>query len=253
MVPHGHLDGRGFTAAPARRTPPRAALACTSCVCGAAYSGPLFPMVTHAIDHGVPAMAVATVLSTAGLAALSGTVICGLGSAARQRPTWRSRRTPMGARSEALAKQFEAKAEEAVAVIEQLSAADWTQVTEAEHWTVGVTAHYLAGALEPVAGLVSTMASGQSRGPFTRAMLDEMNARHAQEHAHCTQAETIALVKRGAAAAAAVVRGLHDEQLAKRGTVFTDAPPMPMEQCITGCLIGHIEAHVGSLRLTVSN
>jgi hypothetical protein len=35
-------------------------------------------MVTHAIDHGVPAMAAATVLSAAGLASLSGKVICGL-------------------------------------------------------------------------------------------------------------------------------------------------------------------------------
>ena len=35
-------------------------------------------MVTHAIDHGVPAMAAATVLSAAGLASLSGKIVCGL-------------------------------------------------------------------------------------------------------------------------------------------------------------------------------
>jgi hypothetical protein len=157
----------------------------------------------------------------------------------------------MGARSEALAKQFEAKVQEAVAVLEQLSAADWKKVTEAEKWTVGVTAHDLASGLEPVAGIVSTIVSGQSRGTFTRAMLDELNARHAQEHANCTKAETIALLKRGAAAAAAVVRGLHDDQLAKSGTIFTDAPPMTAEQLITGGLIGHIDAHFGSIRKTV--
>ena len=126
-------------------------------------------------------------------------------------------------------------------------------MTEAEHWTVGVTAHHLASALEPVAGIVSTIVSGQSRGNFTRAMLDEMNARHAQEHANCTKTETIALLKRGAAAAAAVVRGLHDDQLAKSGTVFTDAPPMTAEQFITGGLITHIDAHFGSIRKAVGN
>jgi hypothetical protein len=159
----------------------------------------------------------------------------------------------MGARSEALAKQFEAKVQEAVAVLEQLSVADWNNVTEAEKWTVGVTAHHLASALEPVAGIVSTIVSGQSRGTFTRAMLDELNSRHAQEHANCTQAETIALLKRGAAVATAVVRGLSDDQLAKSGTVFTDAPPMTAEQLITGGLIGHIDAHFGSIRKTVGN
>jgi len=159
----------------------------------------------------------------------------------------------MGTRSEALAKQFEAKVQEAVAALEQLSDAAWKQMTEAEHWTVGVTAHHLASALEPVANLVTAIASGQSRGHFTRAMLDEMNARHAQEHATCTKAETIALLKRGAAVAAAVVRALTDDQLAKSGTVFTDAPPMTAEQLITNGLIAHIDAHVGSIRKTVGH
>ena len=159
----------------------------------------------------------------------------------------------MGARNEALATQFEAKAQEAVAVLEQLSAADWKKVTEAERWTVGVTAHHLAGALEAVAGLVTAIVAGQSRGLFTRAMLDEMNARHAQEHANCTKADTVALLKRGAAAAAAVVRGLHDDQLATSGTVFTDAPPMTAEQLITAGLLGHIDTHLGSIRRTVGH
>jgi hypothetical protein len=159
----------------------------------------------------------------------------------------------MGTKSEALAEQFEGKVQEAVAVIEKLSDADWKKVTEAEKWTVGVTAHHLASALEPVAGIVSTIVSGQSRGTFTRAMLDELNARHAQEHAKCTKVETIALLKRGTAAAAAVVRGLHDDQLAKSGTVFTDAPPMTAEQLIAGGLIGHIDAHFDSIRRTVGN
>jgi hypothetical protein len=157
----------------------------------------------------------------------------------------------MRAKSEALAKQLETKVQEAVAVIEKLSAEDWKKVTEAEHWTVGVTAHHVATSLEPVADIVSTIVSGQSLGHFTRAMLDAMNARHAQEHAHCTQAETIALLKRGAAAAVVVIRTLHDDQLAKSGTVFTDAPPMTAEQLITSGLINHIDVHFGNIRKAV--
>ena len=157
----------------------------------------------------------------------------------------------MGGRSKALAKQFAAKAEEAMVVLERLSDADWNEVTETEKWTVGVTAHHLASALEAVASMVTAIVSGQPRGHFTRAMLDEMNAQHAQEHAHCTRAETTALFRKGATAAAALVRGLPDEQLAKSGTVFTDALPMTVEQVITSALIGHIDAHVGSIRRTI--
>ena len=44
----------------------------------------------------------------------------------------------MGAKGEALAKQFEGKVQEATAVVEKLSDADWKKTTSAEKWTVGV-------------------------------------------------------------------------------------------------------------------
>ena len=43
-----------------------------------------------------------------------------------------------------------------------------------------------------------------------------------------------------------------DEQLAKRGILFTDAPPMTVEQLIMGALIDHTDEHYGSIRKTVS-
>jgi Mycothiol maleylpyruvate isomerase N-terminal domain len=157
----------------------------------------------------------------------------------------------MGGKSEALTKQFEAKVQEALSTLQGLTDADWTKVTDGEKWTVGVTAHHLASAMEPVTGIVSALAAGQPLGQFTRAMLDEMNAQHAREHASCTKAETIALLKKGAAGAAAVVRRLSDEQLARTGTVFADAPRMSTEQMITGALLDHIDEHFGSIRKTV--
>ena len=158
----------------------------------------------------------------------------------------------MGARTEALARQLDGKVRDAVATLQKLGDADWKKVTTAERWTVGVTAHHLAGGLEAVAGIVTGLVSGgPSRGPFTRAMLDEMNARHATEHADCTRAETLALFRKGAATASAVVGGLSDDQLAKSGTVFTDVPPMAAEQLIMLGLVGHIDEHMGSIRKTV--
>ncbi len=125
----------------------------------------------------------------------------------------------MGAKGEALAKQFEAKAEEAAAVLEKLSEADWKKVTEAEKWSVGVTAHHLAGSYERVPDIATGLAA--------------------------------ALHRKGAAKAASVVRGFRDEQLEKRGILFTDAPPMTVEQLIMGALIDHTDEHYGSIRKTV--
>ena len=157
----------------------------------------------------------------------------------------------MNAKGQALAKQFEAKVHDATATIETLGDADWTKVTAAETWTVGVTAHHLAGALEPVAMMTKTLASGGSVPHFTEDMLHAMNAKHAKDFANCTKAETIELLKKAAATAAAVVRDLSDDQLAKSGTVFAGAPPMTAEQLVTRGLIGHIDEHFGSIRKTV--
>jgi hypothetical protein len=157
----------------------------------------------------------------------------------------------MGAKGEALAKQIEAKANEATAVIEKLTDADWKKVTEAEKWTVGVTVHHLAGGLEAVAGIITGIVAGHAPGNFTMGMLDQMNAQHAKEHANCTKAETAALLKKGSATAAAVVRGLSDDQLAKSGIVFTEAPPMTAEHLVQRGLISHIDEHFGSIRKTV--
>jgi MFS family permease len=70
--------GPELTAAQAFRTPQFAAIAFTFFACCATHSGPIFHMVTHAIDRGVPTMAAATVLSVAGLASLSGKIGCGI-------------------------------------------------------------------------------------------------------------------------------------------------------------------------------
>jgi MFS family permease len=67
-----------LTVAQALRTPQFAAIALTHFACCAAHSGPIFHMVTNAIDHGVSAMAAATVLSAAGLASLGGKIVCGV-------------------------------------------------------------------------------------------------------------------------------------------------------------------------------
>jgi uncharacterized damage-inducible protein DinB len=157
----------------------------------------------------------------------------------------------MSARAESLARQFEAKAAEMTGTITKLSDADWKKVTSAEKWSVGVTAHHVAGGHEGILRIVKTIAAGQSIPNFTMAMLDEMNAKHAREQAGCTRAETLALHEKGSAAAAAALRALSDAELDRSGTVLTAMPPLTTQQVIEGILIKHVTDHLGSIRQTV--
>jgi hypothetical protein len=156
----------------------------------------------------------------------------------------------MAAKAEALAKQFEAKVQEATGVFDRLSDADWKKIAS-EQWTVGIVAHHVAGGHEGISGIIKTVAGGKSVPGFTMDMLHDMNAKHAKEFANASKAETIALHKKNAAAAAAVVRGLSDADLGKSGTVLTGMPPMSVEQIINGILLNHVEEHLKSIRAAI--
>jgi MFS family permease len=67
-----------MTSAQALRTPVFWSLALANFACCAAHSGPIFHMVANAADCGVAPLTAATVLGAAGLAALSGRIVCGL-------------------------------------------------------------------------------------------------------------------------------------------------------------------------------
>src|SRR6185437_15246662 len=99
----------------------------------------------------------------------------------------------MGAKGEALARQFEAKAQEAGAYIEKLSDADLKRVTEAEKWTVAATAHHLFGAYDRVPDIAKGLVAGQSPANFSTKVLDQMNAQHAKDFAACGKADVMAL------------------------------------------------------------
>jgi MFS family permease len=79
-VATARMDGAAteMTVAQALRTPQFAALALANFFCCAAHSGPIFHMVTYAVDCGVPDMAATTVFGVAGISALSGRIVCGL-------------------------------------------------------------------------------------------------------------------------------------------------------------------------------
>jgi MFS family permease len=70
--------GAELTVARALRTPQFAVIALTYFACCAAHSGPIFHMVSYAIDCGVPALTATSVISVAGFAGLMGRVVCGL-------------------------------------------------------------------------------------------------------------------------------------------------------------------------------
>jgi hypothetical protein len=157
----------------------------------------------------------------------------------------------MGARGETLATQFEAKADEATAAVGRLSDADWKKITTAEKWSVGVVAHHIATGHAAIAGLLKTLADGKLGAAIPIDTLHAMNAKHAQDFAGCTKAETVALLKQNAATAAATLRGIGDADFDRSGVLLQGLPPMSAADVAVKILCGHVDEHLGSIRATV--
>jgi MFS family permease len=69
---------RDYTAREAFASPQFWVIALTHFACCAAHSGPIFHMVTHAIDQGIAHMTAASILGVSGLASVAGRIGCGI-------------------------------------------------------------------------------------------------------------------------------------------------------------------------------
>ena len=155
----------------------------------------------------------------------------------------------MSERSEALAQQFEQASAALAALIEGCSDQQWQARCAGETWSVGVTAHHVAGGHIAAAHFVEMLANGQPLPPLTAEMIDQGNAQHAVEHANCTRPETLALLRANSATAASMLRGLSDEQLDRSAPLaLLGGASMTAEQFAGGLLVQSVQDHVNSIR-----
>lgn len=154
-------------------------------------------------------------------------------------------------RAQALTQQFTAVNNEVIALVEQTSAADWQKTCAGEQWSVGVTARHLASGYRPIGGLIAAVATGQPLPPITRAMIDQGNAQHAQEHANCTKAEVLDLLRNESAAAVQMISGLSDELFDNTATGEAFGGTVSAQQIAEYILIAHTGQHLASLKATV--
>jgi uncharacterized damage-inducible protein DinB len=163
----------------------------------------------------------------------------------------------MAQRAAALADRFEGMNQQIIESVEKCSDAQWRTITAREGWSVGVVAHHVAAGHRAIAELIRLAATGQPEPAMTLEMLDHANAAHAGQHANCTRAETLELLGRNGAAAAAIVRGLTDEELDRIVSAFrmrtypSWVPAMSVAQTIERFLIDHVREHLGNIRAAI--
>jgi hypothetical protein len=146
-----------------------------------------------------------------------------------------------------LVSQFERENEQLIGLVASLSDAQGQIISVAEGWPLVVIAHHVASDHVVLAEIARAMATGESRPPITFEMLHQINAQHAQAHAHCTRSETLDLLRHNGERASAIVGEISETELDRTAVVFAGMPPATVKWLIEAILIGHVAEHRASI------
>jgi hypothetical protein len=128
-------------------------------------------------------------------------------------------------RANALADRLEQGARALVTTASALTEAEWQTRLPKDRRKIGVVVHHVASVYPVEIHLAQTLAAGNAVTGVTVDVINEMNARHAEENDAVTKEVTLDLLRRNSAAAAAAIRALSDEELDRAAPVslYADA------------------------------
>lgn len=130
------------------------------------------------------------------------------------------------AHANALAERLEQGARALIAFARDLTADEWQTRMPHDGRPIGVIVHHVASVYPLEIQLAQAVGQGHAVTGVTMKDVDDMNAKHAVDHASITKDAAIELLEKNSAAAAAAIRALTDEQLATAMPVslYSDAP-----------------------------
>jgi hypothetical protein len=149
---------------------------------------------------------------------------------------------------ESLARTFERANMELVSYVEQLSDVQWQTPSEREGRTVGVVIYHIAAGYLVIGDVIHALANALPLPVQTDA--DSFNAQQAEEHAECTRAEVLDLLRRNCGHVASMLRALTDEQLA-RTAVSPRGRTLTIDDAVEHGLVAHLQGHFEAVRETL--
>jgi hypothetical protein len=149
-----------------------------------------------------------------------------------------------------LAERLEQGAQALIDLAGTLTDAQWrTPVSATDRRTIGVIVNHVAFVYPIEIQLAQTLAKGQPVTGVTWADIHALNAKHAADNANVNKEETIALLRRNSADAAAAVRALTDAELATAATAsLYDEAPITCQFMLEDHAVRHSYHHLFVIR-----
>lgn len=158
-------------------------------------------------------------------------------------------RTPPNRRAEALAVRLEQGASALAAFASTLSEEAWRSRLPHDGRRVGVVVHHVASMYPLEIQLAQALAGGNPVVGVKPEDVNALNAGHAREHDGVTREEALELLRRNSAAAAAAIRALSDEELARAAAVsLNEDAPLTCQFFLEDHAVRHSYHHLAGIR-----
>ena len=155
----------------------------------------------------------------------------------------------MSIRSYELARRLELGALALEAFANSLTEFEWQSRVPGDGRKIGVVVHHVASMYPLEIQLAQSLAKGQAVEGVTGEVVNKMNAAHAKEFDGVSKEETLALLRKNSAAAAAAIRVLSDEELDRSAPVSLNAnAPLTCQFILEDHAVRHSYHHLARIR-----
>ena len=154
----------------------------------------------------------------------------------------------MNQRAKELADRFTAFNNEMISFVKNCSDDDWQKVTSGEKWPVGVVAHHVAAAHFGVLDWAKMIVSGETLPELNMDAIDQMNAKHAEDHVDCTKSEVIGLLEQNGSSIALFLSELDDEKLDRTSHLELVGGEISAQQFIENVIIQSGGEHLSNMK-----
>lgn len=155
----------------------------------------------------------------------------------------------MSKRADALADRLERGARALGNFAHALTDEEWQLPLPHDGRAIGVIIHHVASVYPLEIQLAQTVAAGDSITGVTWDNVHQMNAEHASQNEAVAKEETLDLLRRNSAAAAAAIRSLDDEDLDQAALVSLNSDaPLTCQFILEDHAVRHSYHHLALLR-----
>jgi len=152
-------------------------------------------------------------------------------------------------RSEALAARLEAGAAALAKFATALSETEWQTRLPKDGRKIGVVVHHVASMYPVEIHLATLLAAGQPITSVSWDAIDTMNSDHAKVNGGVTKGDTLALLAKNSADAAAAIRAFKDDELDRSAPVSLNSDaPLTCQFILEDHAVRHSYHHLARIR-----